>query len=72
MLNAGNGGYRWTERCKCGKLVVVKQSFVETDGIVKPRVVKSWFNADGSWWRQTGDEVIDENSASSSAPPPNT
>lgn len=50
---------RWTERCKCGRSVIVSQGFAETGRKVVPILRKYWYNRDGVLERTTGDGLTE-------------
>lgn len=49
---SSDGRNYWTERCKCGRLVLVDCNYFNRDS--KFPIRKRWFDADGNFEKETG------------------
>ena len=64
-------GYRWIERCKCGRLVVSDCSFDNAESTA-PTIRRSWFDRYGNLSRNTGAELMKDNARKSQIMKDNT
>ena len=49
-----NGIRKWQERCRCGRLVLIEQSWDVSNDSILPKIKKVWYAYDGQYEKTTG------------------